>query len=107
MSDELPVLTRGDFADSFCGGCQGRTGLLPSLFLGMNKRDIGEPKETENVAQIGFLKIEGFTGSALFIRATAGSDDHNTLFSQKALPAVWPVDKGLPHPHNLVDPCLE
>jgi hypothetical protein len=49
-----------DSVDSFFSGYQGRTALRPSLILGVDKRQVREPHKTENVAQIGFLKIPGF-----------------------------------------------
>ncbi len=73
----------------------------------MNKLNVGDSDEPQNVAQVGFLKIVSFRRSALFIGTPAGSDDDDFLFLQKALPAVWPVGNRLPDPHNLIDPCLE
>src|SRR6266853_853979 len=97
----------GDSTDTFCSGCEKGGGLLASLVLGMNKHNVRKSDETQNVAHVGFLKIKSFHRSALFICATAGSDDDNFLFFEKALPAVWPVAAGLPDPHYLIDPRLE
>src|SRR5258707_2951278 len=96
----------GDSTDTFCSGCEKGGGLLASLVLGMNKHNVRKSDETQNVAQVGFLKIESFHRSALFIGAPTGSDDDNFLFFEKALPAVWPVAAGLPDPHYLIDPRL-
>ena len=38
--------------------------------------------------------------------APAGSNDDNFLSVEKAPRTVWPVAKGLPEPHDLVDPRL-
>jgi hypothetical protein len=73
----------------------------------VNKRDIRETDKAENVAQIGFLKIELFPGSAFFIGASARGDDKDLLISQQSVGTLWPVSDRLPDSHNLIDPCLE
>jgi len=72
-------LINDDSADAFCGGCEKDSRLLASLVLDMNKCNLRKSDETQNVAQVGFLKIEGFPRTTLFIGAPAGSDDDNSL----------------------------
>jgi len=90
------ILINGDSADTFCGGCEKDGGLLASLVLGVNKRHVRKSDETQNVAQVGFLKIESFLRGAFFIGTFAGSDDDNFLLCEKALRPIWPVTNRLP-----------
>ena len=106
-SDYLLVLINDDSADAFCSVCEEDSGLLASLVLGMNKRNVRKSDETQNVAQVGFLEIESFPRRTLFIGTSARSDDNNFLSCEKPLRAVWPVANRLPEPHNLIDPRLE
>ena len=101
------VLINDDSADTLRSACEKDGGLRASLVVGMNKRRVRKSDETQNVAQVGFLKIERLHRSAFFIGTSAGGDDDNFLSREKAPPAVWPVATGLPDPHDLIDPRLE
>jgi hypothetical protein len=58
MSDYLLILINNDSADTFSSGGKKKSGLLATLVLGVNKRHVHKSNESQNVEQIGFLKIE-------------------------------------------------
>src|SRR5882762_7545569 len=100
-------LTIDDSADTFCDGGKKSWALRASLIFGVNECDVRQPDETQNVAQVGLLKIEIFHRAALFIGTSTGCDDGNFLSFEKAFPAGWPVATGLPDPHYLIDPRFQ
>src|SRR6266481_6046327 len=73
-SGYLLVLINDGFADTLHRGCEKDSGLLASLVLGVNERNVPKSEEPQNVPQVRFLKIESFRHSALLIGAPARSD---------------------------------
>ena len=63
LSDYLAVLISKKSRDSFHSEFQGCSGLLPALMIGLDERHVGEPDESENVAQVRYLEIEDFCRS--------------------------------------------
>src|ERR1700680_199875 len=100
----LLFLFSDDSIDPFCRSRQRRSGLRASLVFRVNKRNVRKSDETQNVAQVGLLKIESFPPRALCIGTPAGSDEVKFLSSEEALRTVWPIAQGLPDPNNLVNP---
>src|SRR5882724_3305716 len=98
------VIFIDDSPDAFCSVCKMDGGLCATLVLGVYKRHVRKSHETQNVAQVRFLKIVGFLRRAFFVGAAAGSDHDNFLFCEKALRAVRPIGDRLAEPHNLIDP---
>src|ERR1700687_1361963 len=99
LSDYLAVLISKKSRDSFHSEFQGGSGL--------DERHVGEPDESENVAQVRYLEIEDFCRGALLISASASSDDDDLLPLQQPPRAIWSVTDRLPEPHNLVNPSLQ
>ena len=81
--------------------------MRPALILGVDKRYVREADESEDVAQVRHLKIEGFCGGALLISASASGNDDDLFHFQKTAGTIGPVTEGLPDPHNLVNPSLQ
>jgi hypothetical protein len=66
-------------ANTFCSGGKEKSGLRTTLVLRVNKRHVCKSDESQNVEQVGFLKIESSPRSALFIGSPARSDNDNFL----------------------------
>src|SRR5260370_3328297 len=100
-------LVRNDSGDFFHSGREGRAGLRPALIIGVDKRYVCEPNESENVAQVRHLEIQGFCSRTLLLGAPPSGDDDDLFLLQKPTQTIWSVTECLPNPDNLVDPGLQ
>ena len=69
----------------------------------MDKGHVGNADETEDGAQIGFLKVKGRPGN----EAAAGGHDNCLLAFQQGFDALFGNFKGHVRADNLIDPSLE
>src|ERR1700674_5527768 len=91
LSHWLTALLCNDSLDSFSRCCQRGEGLSARLVFRVDKSDVGEANEFQNVLEIRLLKIKSSSRRALLVRASTGGDDHDILSSQESLRAVRPV----------------
>jgi hypothetical protein len=79
-------------------------GPFSNLILGVYERYVGQADKAENVAQIGFLKVEFRCGTVLPVAASARSDDDDLLVFKETLGTMWPIGDCLSKSHDLIDP---